>query len=57
MGSIQSVVSVLPSGSRLVMQTAAQVVRVEPVPGVAAPGGFAAALGTYTLRNEKEIIE
>ena len=43
--------------SRLVMQTTAQVVRAEPSPQGKAPAGFAAALKTYILRNEKEVVE
>jgi PilZ domain len=43
--------------SRLVMQTTAQVVRVEPSPQGTAPAGFAAALKTYMLRNEAEVVE
>lgn len=45
------------AGSRLVMQTITQVVRVDSNPPVEAVTGFAAALKTYTLRNETEIIE
>jgi hypothetical protein len=45
------------AGSRLVMQTNAQVLRVEPNPRIDAAPGFAAAIKTYTLRNEKEIIK
>jgi PilZ domain len=40
--------------SRLVMQTNARVVRAE---SIAQPAGFAAALESYTLRNDNEIIE
>jgi len=39
------------------MQTTAQVVRVEPSSQGKAPAGFAAALKTYILRNEKEVVE
>ena len=45
------------ASSRLVMQTTAQVVRVEPSSQGKAPAGFAAALKTYILRNEKEVVE
>jgi hypothetical protein len=39
------------------MQTTAQVVRAERSPQDTAAAGFAAALKTYTLRNEKEVVE
>jgi PilZ domain len=44
-------------GSRLVMQTNAVVVRTEPSSQAEVRTGFAAALESYTLRNEEEIIE
>jgi hypothetical protein len=45
------------AASRLVMQTTARVIRLEPSPGGNAPAAFAAAFKTYTLRNEKDIVE
>ena len=45
------------ASSRIVMQTTAQVVRVEPSSQGKVPAGFAATLETYILRNEKEVVE
>lgn len=45
------------ANSRLVMDTIAEVIRVEPSPRIEEPAAFAAFLGPYTLRNDKEIIE
>jgi hypothetical protein len=44
-------------GSRLVMQTNARVVRAESSSELKVAAGFAAALQSYILRNENEIIE
>lgn len=43
--------------SRLVLHATARVVRAESGSQAGLPTGFAATFETYTLRNEKEIVE
>ena len=57
---IQFTMSFCPffANSRLVMQARAQVVRVESAEPIEGRAGFAAAIKTFTLRNdEKKLIE
>ncbi len=45
------------ASSHLVMRTTAEVLRMQKSEGIDAPAGFAAAIKTYALLNDKEIIE
>jgi PilZ domain len=45
------------AGSRLVLRACAQVVRVELAAPAQGHAGFAAAIKTFTLRNDRKLIE